>query len=160
MSKRLYIIRSSDGPAVTAQRYLQDEFNAEVLAVLPHQSWLEYEQVSGRELYYLFSTVTGNFPSKHIRIVSSCEDAATRKIQIPEFVQSSSVAYPGTLVAIRFNIPIAARPRFAEAIRQLHLRDRSGRWLGQKKKKESRLPLHQARKAERAKAGREAILDS
>ncbi len=90
------------------------------------------------------------FPSKHLRILPSLEKARGEGLFVPKLYDSYLQGRCATVIALHAGSRQTHGLR--DALRSFHWRDpRTGAWLGQKRKKKSRL----ARLAERRRERRE-----
>jgi len=87
------------------------------------------------------------FPSKHIRILGSLEAARGRGYHVPPFLGRYLDDRPANVIIIRDG---GDTDTLLTALRNYHLRDpRTGAWLGEKRKKKSRLSRLIERRRER-----------
>ncbi len=146
MINRLYVMTASDTIATGAIEHLLAQ-GAECL-ILGDNEFYRPGVDKTHEVVLLFVSESGRYPSKCLRILPSIRYAEEHGFTLPRFVTSVGKAWPVMLVAIRPRHTIL-QGNFSEAMRQLHNRDREGRWVGAKLKQASRRHLLRQRREER-----------
>jgi hypothetical protein len=100
------------------------------------QSMKDYERV------VIFVADEGEFPNKYLRVLPNREDAQRQGFPVPDVFEPHLSEGPVTIVAIR---PDACDIRqLRTPLTNMHLRERSGKWTGLKRKSPSRIAHSQS----------------